>query len=62
VSLHLWRRSHEYYFIDLLAELNRYRQKIDYLAVTSSHRNYYQQEFKKEETEQERWSLNNPPR
>ncbi|CAF4599463.1 unnamed protein product, partial [Rotaria socialis] len=61
-SLHLWRRSHEYYFIDLFAELNRYRQKIDYLAMTSSHTNYYQQEFKKEEHEQERWSLNNPPR
>ncbi|CAF4416803.1 unnamed protein product, partial [Adineta steineri] len=32
-SLHIWRRSSEYYFIDLLAELRRYREKLAVLAA-----------------------------
>jgi hypothetical protein len=59
-SLHIWRRSSEYYFIDLLGELHRYQEKID--AVASLTTNNQQQSFKKEESEQERWSIHTPPR
>ncbi|CAF3409422.1 unnamed protein product [Rotaria sp. Silwood1] len=61
-SLHIWRRSSEYYFIDLLDELRRYREKIDALALLSVPMNNYHQGLKKEDNEKERWSLHNPPR
>ncbi|CAF0755386.1 unnamed protein product [Adineta steineri] len=66
-SLHIWRRSSEYYFIDLLAELRRYREKLAVLAAVPpsspiSTNHYHQQGLKKEEGEQERWSIHTPPR
>jgi hypothetical protein len=55
-SLHIWRRSGEYYFIDLLDELHRYQEKriATNLLMSSSSR--------KDENEHERWSIYNPPR
>jgi hypothetical protein len=58
-SQHIWRRSSEYYFIDLLAELRRYQEKKNAAASSS---NNHQHSSKKEESEQERWSIYNPPR
>ncbi|CAF1684220.1 unnamed protein product [Rotaria magnacalcarata] len=67
-SLHIWRRSSEYYFIDLLGELRRYREK--FVAETvfrpsspaSSINNHRQQGKKKDGNQQERWSIRTPPR
>jgi len=55
-SLHLWRRSNEYYFLDLLAELRRYQEKIANLASLTPNQN------DKEDIKPERWSLHNPPK
>jgi hypothetical protein len=57
-SLHLWRRSSEYYFIDLLAELHRYQEKTTTTASSWNNQHF----FKKDEGEQERWSIHTPPR
>ncbi|CAF0932173.1 unnamed protein product [Rotaria sp. Silwood1] len=67
-SLHIWRRSSEYYFIDLLGELRRYREKAAALAAfpplsyASTVTNNQQNGIKKDENEQERWSIHTPPR
>ena len=69
-SLHIWRRSSEYYFIDLLGELRRYREKLAALAalppsspVQSNHSASQQANgLKKDDHEQERWSIHTPPR
>ncbi|UJR28069.1 hypothetical protein I4U23_009325 [Adineta vaga] len=66
-SLHIWRRSSEYYFINLLDELSRYREKLNALTAgpplsPKSSNNFQLQGVKKEEGEQERWSIQTPPR
>jgi hypothetical protein len=63
-SLHIWRRSGEYYFINLLSELHNYQEKAKATAsLMSSSSNNYQRGYKKEETtEQERWRIDTPPR
>ena len=63
-SLHIWRRSGEYFFIDLLTELHNYQEKARATALLMSSSNSYSQRgYKKEETiEQERWSIYAPPR
>jgi len=58
-SLHIWRRSNEYYFIDLLGELHRYQEKTTASALLFSSSNN-QNVFKKK-YEQERWSIRKPP-
>ncbi len=60
-ALHIWRRSNEYYFIDLLAELHSYQEKIAAAALLSSSNNTHGR-GKKEKSEQERWSIRTPPR
>lgn len=52
-ALHIWRRSSEYYFLDLLNELHRYQEKVANLSSLST--------TKKDDYEPERWSLSNPP-
>ena len=60
-SLHIWRRSSEYYFIDLLAELHRYQEKVATAsALSNSHSNQHM--FKRDDGEIQRWSIHNPPK
>ncbi|CAF1018924.1 unnamed protein product [Adineta steineri] len=61
-SLHIWRRSSEYYFIDLLAELHGYQRKIANIAqLTSPMDSRYQESMREKNGEQERWSIHTPP-
>ena len=61
-ALHIWRRSSEYYFIDLLAELHRYQEKITTTAALfNSHNNSNQMNAKKDDVEFRRWSIDTPP-
>ncbi|UJR21373.1 hypothetical protein I4U23_024465 [Adineta vaga] len=64
-SLHLWRRSSEYYFINLRAELDRYQKKIaDTAALSSRTSNVYYRDKKNgnEQAQEQRWSIHTPPR
>ncbi|CAF0876200.1 unnamed protein product [Adineta ricciae] len=62
-SLHLWRRSSEYYFINLLTELYRYQKKSADVAALSHQMNRHHHTDKKTETEQipQHWSIHTPP-
>lgn len=55
-SLHIWRRSNEYYFLNLINEFKHYQDKIAALALLSTTSGNTQQDG-----ELERWSLHNPP-
>jgi hypothetical protein len=57
----MWRRSSEYYFIDLLDELCRYREKFAANSLPITFQNSSENEQKKHKIEKQHFSIHRPP-